>query len=114
MVLPVKISIHAPHTGGDYPTGYDTTPTRISIHAPHTGGDAINWGLGLSLWQFQSTPPTRGATRRRLTAKSHLDISIHAPHTGGDVPFEQAISAAQDFNPRPPHGGRLYWYPGHH
>ena len=68
-----------------------TTPTRcwsasssISIHAPREGGD-IEVGAGGLL---------RG------------NISIHAPREGGDSSRAKARTGADDFNPRPPRGGR--------
>ena len=39
---------------------------RISIHAPHAGGDAAHAAAHLVADEFQSTPPMRGAT-----AKAH-------------------------------------------
>ena len=79
------ISIHAPHTGCDAISEDDLdnltyfnprTPhgvrpkelimwalnRRISIHAPHTGCDFYIANEGLSILEFQSTHPTRGAT----------------------------------------------------
>ena len=35
----------------------------ISIHAPREGGDEAAGGITVSLEQFQSTPPARGATK---------------------------------------------------
>ena len=35
--------------------------------------------------QFQSTPPSRGATRGIPPYHHHLFISIHAPLAGGDL-----------------------------
>ena len=34
--------------------------------------------------EFQSTPPTRGATGAREEVAGDVQVSIHAPHAGGD------------------------------
>ena len=36
----------------------------------------------------------------------HFLISIHAPREGGDLMFLRRGPRIQDFNPRPPRGGR--------
>ena len=107
-----SISIHAPREGGDRhneadrpaaPNHFNPRPPRggrrqgarrvrhrgdISIHAPREGGDgglpaALHW-----LPKFQSTPPARGAT-----------------------PPDQLLRASRvHFNPRPPRGGRRYYW----
>ena len=79
--------------------------------------------------KFQSTPPARGATRRRVCHPIRPAISIHAPREGGDSncngmddlddafqstpPARGATTRARwrlclrpHFNPRPPRGGR--------
>ena len=35
--------------------------------------------------RFQSTPPARGATKKRKAEEDEDDISIHAPREGGDL-----------------------------
>ena len=44
-----------------------------------------------------------------IIGKQHR-ISIHAPREGGDHGVVNDIALAQDFNPRPPRGGRLPRY----
>ena len=94
-----RLSGHRPGSG---PSGYfNPRPPRggrrlhntqeaelvlISIHAPREGGDFQNSHHSTSCIQFQSTPPARGATRRRLH------------------PWIEKVN----FNPRPPRGGRPY------
>ena len=103
-----RISIHAPRAGGDkrpagrtghtghfnprppcggrlpFPSPRDFS-TAISIHAPRAGGDA----------------PGHKRLRPRLL------ISIHAPRAGGDPTYQaQSEEYSEDFNPRPPCGGR--------
>ena len=78
----------------------------ISIHAPHTGGD---FSSPSTMWFsdiFQSTPPIRGATQLVSVCRKCHEISIHAPHTGGDFAASFTASPKTNFNPRPPYGGR--------
>ena len=78
--------------------------------------------------KFQSTPPARGATiidgrlgpGRRISIHApreggdnnsikinvHISISIHAPREGGDQSPRCKLSTRNNFNPRPPRGGR--------
>ena len=106
----------------------------ISIHAPRTGSDAMFLLLTGNLLKFQSTLPARGATIHpmQLDARPHISIhaprtgsdlartactrhqyiSIHAPRTGSDRHMFPSIAAICDFNPRSPHGERLYGYLG--
>ena len=81
------------------------------------------------MWQFQSTRPIRGATRRcrgtagpaphfnprapygarpvvKLYSSSGLRISIHAPHTGRDPTTLSTNCGRRHFNPRAPYGAR--------
>ena len=80
---------------------------QISIHSPHTRGDYASEGRKPALTIFQSTPLTRGETKARRTlatkarhfnplpshegrlmammAYAYRGISIHSPHTRGDM-----------------------------
>ena len=82
----------------------------------------------LSILQFQSTPPARGATQGERIDNDTIAISIHAPREGGDcchrlflpcwvisihAPREGGDQKTEkmgwmggNFNPRPPRGGR--------
>ncbi len=146
------ISTHAPHTGGDLgksllgscwkyfnprpPHGgrlVDVVSTSL-IHGhfnprPPHGGRLHPFDNIVSTFEFQPTPPTRGATRLRVAQSSWAivfqptpptrgattiargqtpggNISTHAPHTGGDSGQTLQIHQQRNFNPRPPHGGR--------
>ena len=82
---PAAISIHAPREGGDREPNKPTVFTlQISIHAPREGGDNNNTIAMNKLYEFQSTPPARGATELQSTSGSATCISIHAPREGGD------------------------------
>ena len=102
----------------------------ISIHAPREGGDMATKWCSIARLVFQSTPPARGATARRVAeAEKAAQISIHAPREGGDNPIPgtenikwiisihapreggdrddpRQARQGQYFNPRPPRGGR--------
>ena len=74
---------------------------------PPRGGRPFLMGRSWASGIFQSTPPARGATSAGQLYGHGGGISIHAPREGGD-PLMVTISLwVQDFNPRPPRGGRL-------
>ena len=81
----VAVSIHAPHTGCDILQSLHSLARHVSIHAPHTGCDLTASTAETYCVEFQSTHPTRGATRMR---------------------WPSSISTIC-FNPRTPHGVRL-------
>ena len=104
-----KISIHAPREGGDFidevsliwdnhfnprpprggrpETGAEIVMTNyISIHAPREGGDTVD-----------------------IFGSMDYDISIHAPREGGDRKRRTKRKIPEDFNPRPPRGGRHHY-----
>ena len=82
----------------------------ISTRAPRTRAtreppQAIAEGL------FQPAPPARRATRDPIQGIVRRDagISTRAPRTEGDgklLDVTRRSAALDDFNPRPPHGGR--------
>ena len=127
------ISIHATHTGGDRrKIAKYITASAISIHATHTGGDRLyrqppqplrifqstpptrvatkNVAPMLQTVLFQSTPPTRVATRKIAKYITASEISIHATHTGGDGCTGNRLNHCEYFNPRHPHGWRQQKY----
>ena len=52
-----------------------------------------------------------GATGGNEPEEGENKISTHAPRVGGDVPAWAGISPEENFNPRPPCGGRLHQCP---
>ena len=64
--------------------------------------------MPLARFQFQSTLPARGATTRESSVEHTAGISIHAPRTGSDFLTSFSVKPALDFNPRSPHGERLF------
>ena len=125
-----NISIHAPHKGGDdgaepngqgqvryfnprppqggrhFPRAIPTTSPQFQS-TPPTRGATVGVPVSAEPVQFQSTPPTRGATLTAGVYGTRGNISIHAPHKGGDFPLIFESVFKPDFNPRPPQGGRL-------
>ena len=102
----------------------------ISIHALREEGDAALAPPVRAAVYFNPRPPRGGRHRRRAFCAAEHDISIHALREEGDhIPCRfQAVcqtisihalreegdagkcsdcSAAHNFNPRPPRGGRL-------
>ena len=57
-------------------------------------------------WRFQSTRPSRGATRHILSVRGCPNISIHAPLAGRDHFLSRPSATTGDFNPRAPRGAR--------
>ena len=124
----ISISIHAPREGGDGlcgqsskvlqdfnprpPRGGRRHATRTVEHHGHfnprppRGGRLAARDLHRGGRTFQSMPPARGATSSPAMAITEAIISIHAPREGGDVVVLHGIVGGDDFNPRPPRGGR--------
>ena len=124
-----RISIHAPLTGCDRsgPRVTDNTD-HFNPRTPHGVRLALLFSA-FGFGTFQSTHPSRGATRRFLPSLSvhsrfqsthpsrgstvmlykniqRFIISIHAPLTGCDEGPRSAASWPTNFNPRTPHGVR--------
>ena len=58
------------------------------------------------LWLFQSTPSARRATKTVADRHKALEISIHALREEGDCHLVFGNCGVDNFNPRPPRGGR--------
>ena len=131
-----SISIHAPRAGGDVPgrlTGdvniwyFNPRPpcggrlepfgepclfVVISIHAPRAGGDRAGIQLGMLFIDISIHAPRAGGDGgREDDYVLSGEISIHAPRAGGDVVLRFRRSVLDDFNPRPPCGGRQAMLP---
>ena len=124
------ISTHAPRTGSDkillrcrqHPIFQPTLPAR--------GATPCRAMCASRLFLFQPTLPARGATLKcgrartlplisthaprtgsdviRKSRRNEAQISTHAPRTGSDEKRKAASAGANHFNPRSPHGERLY------
>ena len=87
---PENISIHAPREGGDSPSMDRAAEKQYFNPRPPRGGRLVLVFVLVTGFQFQSTPPARGATKRYLLQKAmSVFISIHAPREGGDILFRQ-------------------------
>ena len=128
--MQVVISIHVPRVGDD-----PLVPSIIWIcsnfnpRPPRGGRRRLKWTV--EVWEhFNPRPPRGGRQRKAESLRKYLDISIHVPRVGDDLIMAiltrrarkfQSTSPAwgttsakcryrqgyQDFNPRPPRGGRL-------
>ena len=126
----IYISIHAPRAGGDLTARAPTSlipyfnprppcggrhagakgeqgPTGISIHAPRAGGDKVAQAIGGVDYLFQSTPPVRGATNDPDHAPNLWVFQSTPPVRGATSVMLEDSANTDDFNPRPPCGGRL-------
>ena len=125
----IHISIHALLTEGDLNPGLLCSAILNFNPRPPHGGRLLRGYISQSVLKFQSTPSSRRATTefiqkwaqskfqstpssRRATGKAlqfirQIMISIHALLTEGDLFNFITGERGNDFNPRPPHGGRL-------
>ena len=79
---------------------------RISIHAPHAGGDLVI-SAGFLLAVISIHAPMWGATVRPKPSAALLDISIHTPEWGDPRHFLVQFGPV-NFNPHPPWGTTLF------
>ena len=101
------VSIHAPLAGCDLLPLPKNSRLRVSIHAPLAGCDGMPRDCSgdphrfnprtprgvrprvvrdyRSAWSFQSTHPSRGATRYDRYGQARRRVSIHAPLAGCDL-----------------------------
>ena len=125
----ITISIHALREEGDVIGWPCCARSRISIHALREEGDGsmlcdfcriVNFNprpprggrpcprpVTHKTVIFQSTPSARRATCPAALPQHHLPISIHALREEGDRESYRGHACAENFNPRPPRGGRL-------
>ena len=122
----LMISIHAPHTRGDYmsqasdyadaefqstplirgatsPTPLQTRPTGYFNPRPSYEGRLIEPSPDSAKGQFQSTPLIRGATGYHLILWAYNEISIHAPHTRGDASEKYHLAGSFEISIHAPH-----------
>ena len=78
----------------------------ISIHALRGEGDANIIKAGIMQSVFQSTPSVGRATEAVTLFLKKDVISIHALRGEGDIHADRKPRASENFNPRPPWGGR--------
>ena len=84
------------------------TSLGISIHAPREGGDVCDFANSLKVSAISIHAPREGGDSRMYTLSAASKISIHAPREGGDGGINYPPPYKEDFNPRPPRGGRRF------
>ncbi len=72
-----------PRGGRRYRPSLRQSAHRFNPRPPRGGRQRV-WADGLKSDGFQSTPPTRGATKPAQPSQPRSAVSIHAPHAGGD------------------------------
>ncbi len=65
---------------------FDNPRTNQFQSAPPTRGATVERKYFEQTVQFQSAPPTRGATLMGDAMAVGINVSIRAPHAGGDAP----------------------------
>ena len=104
----IEISIHAPRTGSDCPPHTpQAVVLSISIHAPRTGSDDDPFDMVEQI-EISIHAPRTGSDMVISAISGTIAISIHAPRTGSDPTTKLPIPGLYDFNPRSPHGERLF------
>ena len=78
----------------------------ISIHAPRVGGDFTVKDDVSKLSKFQSTPPVWGATEEWTSTSTPWSFQSTPPVWGATSAWTMGLPLRQNFNPRPPWGGR--------
>ena len=73
------ISIHASLAGGDVEASGMADRWPISIHASLAGGDINSYGNDTGIVRFQSTPPSREATRKLGNIGAHMEFQSTPP-----------------------------------
>ena len=102
----IPISIHAPRAGSDHDLlRAELQVLAISIHAPRAGSDLV-LNAALVGFQFQSTPPVRGATSGSRPVTCLWKFQSTPPVRGATVHRCQPRFCLKNFNPRPPCGER--------
>ena len=102
----ISISIHALLAEGDKgEQGYYRNSGNFNPRPPRGGRPELS-GVRVRAKTFQSTPSSRRATSLVSLCALRDSISIHALLAEGDKSRIQLVLASNDFNPRPPRGGR--------
>ena len=128
----LNISIHALREEGDLAGPQAGQGRRDFYPRPPRGGRRTGAATSCHSGQFLSTPSARRATwpGKEAVPRRHISIhalreegdagealrvggvviSIHALREEGDTPSKEDLVEAGNFYPRPPRGGRPYFY----
>ncbi len=71
--------------GNSCSASMSTSYLRVSIHAPHAGGQPVRPKSQENAIMFQYMPPTRGGNSSNRAFQKSFVVSIHAPHAGGQL-----------------------------
>ena len=107
--VPLKgISIHAPRAGGDH--GNTQIPSREDHFNPRPpcGGRRRNFSTMMIFLGFQSTPPVRGATRKRSFTQTTARTFQSTPPVRGATVYRPAIAIQTVFQSTPPVRGATF------
>ena len=96
-----------PHGGRPDREAHQMTFFYFNPLPPH-GGRPQQAGGRVSAMEFQSTPSAWRETSFFASNHTFHNISIHSLRMEGDSSVAAAAAEVQDFNPLPPHGGRLF------
>ena len=103
-----RISTHAPRTGSDISRIIrSAVDSNFNPRSPHGERHAHPCRTSAQS-RFQPTLPARGATAAHVGIYIGNGISTHAPRTGSDIRKTGSAFRYADFNPRSPHGERLF------
>ena len=101
------ISTRAPRTEGDHGRACCSVENIRFQPAPPARRATTRLPGPLGALRFQPAPPARRATRPLPEQRYGRSISTRAPRTEGDIRRRRPEQPSTNFNPRPPHGGRL-------
>ena len=87
-------------------------PASILFHVfqstpPARGATLRVFVIAKHIVRFQSTPPARGATYRPIREAYANQFQSTPPARGATPPISRMPIVSNNFNPRPPRGGRL-------
>ena len=106
VVIAPAISIHALREEGDRLQGTVWQVQQNFNPRPPRGGRQLPLEIRQRFGIFQSTPSARRATAGKRHNNQQNFISIHALREEGDKRKQLGKQDGNDFNPRPPRGGR--------
>ncbi len=95
-----------PHAGSDDDGAHAHAGVEVSIHAPHAGSD---WSCAASSWRgtsFNPRPPRGERRRRHRTGGTRIQFQSPPPTRGATITAHVSAVVQSCFNPRPPRGER--------
>ena len=104
--MPFPISTHAPRTGSDWVSPFESrSASNFNPRSPH-GERRVYASNVATRNEFQPTLPARGATLQSVIYDDgDYDFNPRSPH-GERRSDDPTFTPSADFNPRSPHGER--------